>query len=394
MRRIVVLGFVSPLHRDRVPVIQGMDKVISSEAELKGLDLGDSFVVALILSGGVSRLVGELASSYGLRRVLLVSHPESNSLASALDARALLSDFGVDSGILHINSLDELGRAFRVARAVASILGIRVALLGVETKTSIARFFEDRFEAKVDIISMGDFEELVSKADDRVAKDFVNYLQGKVRFEVNSERLLDVGRIYAAMHGLYGRYDALAINCFPYLIKHRVTPCLALARLNEEGLIAACEADLRALFSMVIAKELTGYSGWIANTNHVQGNRAVFSHCTVALNMVSDARVVTHFESGFHYGLTGKLRFGEVTGVSVSNDFRRMGIFKASVVESGLLSNRMCRTQAILDLGVDSSVILRLAPYNHHVIIPGDVVKEVETIASILGIEVIKYTSS
>lgn len=195
------------------------------------------------------------------------------------------------------------------------------------------------------------------------------------------------------MRSLYGKYDALAINCFPYLVKHRVTPCLALARLNEEGgLIAACEADLRALFSMIIARELTGYSGWIANTNRIEGSRVTMAHCTIALNMVSNARAVTHFESGFSYGLTGKLLFNEVTGVSVSSDFRRMGIFNAKVIESGLLSDRMCRTQAVLDLGINSSVILRLAPYNHHVIIPGNVTRELETIASVLGMEVVKYT--
>jgi hypothetical protein len=50
-------------------------------------------VVAVILSGGVSRLVGELVSVNRVRRVVLVSYPGFNSLASALDARALLRDF-------------------------------------------------------------------------------------------------------------------------------------------------------------------------------------------------------------------------------------------------------------------------------------------------------------
>ena len=385
------MGFVSSLHRDRVPVVGGVDRVVSSADELRGLSVNDAFVVALILSGGVSRLVREFAESYGLRRLLLVSHPGLNSLASALDAKALLSEVGIDSGILHLNDLSRVNDALRIAKAIASILGIRVALLGVRAKDNVARTFEDRFEARVDAIPMESLEEMINGADEGVAAEFVNYIRGKVRFEASDERLMDVGRIYAAMRSLYGKYDATAINCFSYLIKHGVTPCLALARLNEEGLIAACEADLRALFSMVIARELTGYSGWIANMNHVEGSRVTMSHCTIALNMVREARVVTHFESGFSYGLTGKLLFNEVTGVSVSSDFRRMGIFSARVVESGLLSDRMCRTQAILDLGVDSSLILRLAPYNHHVILPGNVTRELETIAGVLGMEVIKY---
>lgn len=144
MRRIIVLGFVSPLHRDRLPAVRSVDKVISSTDELRGgLNISDSFVVALILSGGVSRLVREFIEDYGLRRLLLVSHPGLNSLASALDAKALLSEVGIDSGILHLEDLGHIDHALRIARAIASILSIRVALLGVGAKDSVARAFED-----------------------------------------------------------------------------------------------------------------------------------------------------------------------------------------------------------------------------------------------------------
>ncbi|KUO82050.1 MAG: fucose isomerase [Vulcanisaeta sp. JCHS_4] len=388
---IVVLGFVSPLHKDKVPVVRGIDKIITSIDELKDLSIGDSLVVAVILSGGVSRLVGELVSVNRVRRAVLVSYPGFNSLASALDARALLRDLGVDSGILHINDLDELGSALRVARAIARAIGVKVALLGVDRKSDISRSFEDRFDSKVDIINMSEFERLVENADEGIAQEFANLIKGRVKFEIGSEKLLEVGKIYAAIRGLYARYDATAINCFPYLVEHGVTPCLALARLNEEGLIAACEADLRALFSMMLTKELTGYSGWIANVNHVEGSTVTMSHCTIALNMIRNPRVLTHFESGYPYGLTGELIFNEVTGISVSSDFRRMGVFTAKVVNSGLMSNNICRAQAVLNLGVDASRVVKLAPYNHHVIVPGDITRELEVIASVLGMEYVRY---
>jgi len=388
---IVVLGFVSPLHKDKVPVVRGIDKIITSIDELKDLSIGDSLVVAVILSGGVSRLVGELVSVNRVRRAVLVSYPGFNSLASALDARALLRDLGVDSGILHINDLDELGSALRVARAIARAIGVKVALLGVDRKSDISRSFEDRFDSKVDIINMSEFERLVENADEGIAQEFANLIKGRVKFEIGSEKLLEVGKIYAAIRGLYARYDATAINCFPYLVEHGVTPCLALARLNEEGLIAACEADLRALFSMMLTKELTGYSGWIANVNHVEGSTVTMSHCTIALNMIRNPRVLTHFESGYPYGLTGELIFDEVTGISVSSDFRRMGVFTAKVVNSGLMSNNICRAQAVLNLGVDASRVVKLAPYNHHVIVLGDITRELEVIASVLGMEYVRY---
>ncbi|WP_243681023.1 hypothetical protein [Vulcanisaeta souniana] len=175
MRRIIVLGFVSSLHRDRVPAVRGgIDRIVTSTDELRGLDINNAFVTALILSGGVSRLVREFAEDYGLRRLLLVSHPDFNSLASALDAKAILSEIGIDSGILHLDDLSGIDYALRVTRAIASILGVRVALLGVGAKDNVAKAFEDRVEARVDTIPMENLEELINNADEKIATEFMN----------------------------------------------------------------------------------------------------------------------------------------------------------------------------------------------------------------------------
>ncbi len=385
----MVVGFVSPLHKDRIPRPSGLNHIISSADDIGRVAVvGNPILVAVVLSGGTSALIRDFVNHWGLNRVLLVSYPGNNSLASLLDAKSAILDLGVRNvGVIHVDGLERLGTAIRLARASARLLRSRVAVIGLSTKTSIIRNFEERFEARVDLIPMEEFEELINGVTDDEAGRFANELMGRALFNVPTNDLLKVGRVYVAMRGLHGPYDAIAINCFPFLIRNRITPCLALAKLNEEGLISACEGDLRALTVMLISRELTGYSGWIANVNDVVGKSITMSHCTIALNMVEEPRVVTHFESGYNYGLTGKIKFREVTAASVSSDFRRMVAFKALVSSSGLLRGDACRTQGVLQVDFEGYELLNEAPYNHHVVIPGNVIQDLRAVASLLGME-------
>ena len=392
MGSLAVVAFISPLHEGRVSLPK-VDAVVKDLEDVGRLNLGKvDVLVALIMSGGVSRLVAGLAQQHNVARVILASHPGNNSLASALDAKALLGDLGVSVGLIHVDDEPSLVKAIEAGRAASRILGSRVALLGVGDKGALGRRFEEAFRAHVDAIPMDAFEEAVEEAPIAEAEDFVRHIAARVRFRgVDLGKLIEVGKIYAAMRRLYRQYDAAAINCFPYLIKHRVTPCLALARLNEEGLIAACEADLRAVPLMLISRELTGYSGWIANVNHLSGNMLTISHCTIALNMVDEPTALTHFESGYEYGLTGRIKFREVTLASMSSDFKRAAVTRGVVAESGLLSSNVCRTQARILVNFDIRSLAAKAPYNHHVMIPGNEADRVRAILNALGIEVVEY---
>ena len=66
--------------------------------------------------------------------------------------------------------------------------------------------------------------------------------------------------------------DLVAIQCLPLLVKSRITPRLCLALLNARGRTMACEGDLSADLAMLLARRLTGYSGWIANAVYGRGD--------------------------------------------------------------------------------------------------------------------------
>ena len=68
-------------------------------------------------------------------------------------------------------------------------------------------------------------------------------------------KLIEVARLYGAMKELLSinGANALTINCLSDLFKRRfVTPCIALARLLDEGSPAGCEGDLNTLLTMML----------------------------------------------------------------------------------------------------------------------------------------------
>jgi hypothetical protein len=75
----------------------------------------------------------------------------------------------------------------------------------------------------------------------------------------------------------------------------------------------------------------------------------------------------------------------------MSPDFSVILAGTGRLLASGLMYQTMCRTQLILDLDVNAEKIPLVAVSNHHVLIPGDVRKELHAIASLLGLDYAEY---
>ncbi|WP_291766174.1 fucose isomerase [Caldivirga sp. UBA161] len=393
MGKVIVVGFASPLHRHRITALSGVDAIIYEEGDVGNVKVGDSIPILLILSGGVSRIVERFVDLNGIRSAMILSHPSNNSLASAISARALLEEKGVAVSVYHLGSIDNVPKVIKVMESILKIKGSKIALVGVNEKGGVGEAFERKFNAKVDAIPMSLLEEAVSNVKSNDAKSFMDDVLDRLAFEVPLDKLINVGKIYVALLNMARNYDALALNCFPYLIKHGVTPCLALAKLNEEGKLTACEYDLKSLFLMMIFHALTGYSGWIANVNDIEGNLVRASHCTIALNMIKSGKVVTHYESGNPYSISAEINAKTVTAASVSPDFNNVYVFTGSLNRSGDLGLNACRTQAEIKVNFDPSIILNYAPANHHVIVPGNYINELTVFLRMLGVNVVKYSS-
>ena len=128
------------------------------------------------------------------------------------------------------------------------------------------------------------------------------------------EALANAERMYRALKAICERYrlTALTIKCFDLLDSCKTTSCLALARLSDEGIISGCEGDIPSLWTLVVAKALTGRPAFMANPSSSNPAECTvdFAHCTIPLSMCSRYTLPSHFESGIGIGIAGILPEG------------------------------------------------------------------------------------
>ena len=178
--------------------------------------------------------------------------------------------------------------------------------------------------------------------------------------------------IYEALKALVARYrlDGLTLRCFDLLTALHNTGCLALARLNAEGITATCDGDIPAMLSMAVARARTGRSSFQVNLSRIEGDRLLFAHCTVPLDIVEDYCYDTHFESGIGVAIHGILPEGPVTLFKLSPDCRRMYRREAKLVANPYGDN-LCRTQVVVEAPGAAAYFLQEPIGNHHIIVPG-----------------------
>ena len=177
--------------------------------------------------------------------------------------------------------------------------------------------------------------------------------------------------IYCAMKTLVERYGlaGVSLRCFDLLTALGNTGCMALAILNSQGVVATCEGDIPTLLSMCIAHRKFGISGFQANLSRIDGDKMLFAHCTVPLNMVEEYSYDTHFESGIGVAVHGVLPAGAARIFKLSPDCSEMFLEDVEILENQY-NDCLCRTQILVDAPGLADYFLRSPIGNHHVIIP------------------------
>lgn len=180
--------------------------------------------------------------------------------------------------------------------------------------------------------------------------------------------------IYEGLKKMVAEYrlSAVTVRCFDLLEPLHNTGCLALARLNAEGIPASCEGDVPALLSMMVANRMSGCCGFQANPSRIdpQTGEITFAHCTVPFNMIERYRYTTHFESGMGVAIKGDIPTGPVTIFKIGPDARTRVCFKAELLRN-LCEQNLCRTQIVVRCPEAIPYFFNDPIGNHHIIIPG-----------------------
>jgi L-fucose isomerase-like protein len=368
-----------------------IDNLIVDESEVEALGHEDLYLV-FMLTGGTSRLVRALYEKKNRPTLILISHPYHNSLPSALSAKSRIEAAGGRVILYHTEGFNykALEKLIKVIKAYHYIKNLKVILIGEET--SEAKLFK-KIVRNFEVINFEQVENKVSNT--RIEDEDLELLSKKVDLSgAKGELLRNPLRLYKALKSLLNEREAnaVAFDCFPFILRNGYTPCISLSLLLDEGIPAACEADLRSLLLLAASQSLTGEPGWIFNPSDYKKPLLIGAHCTVATSLTEYSTLLPHFETGNPYAVSGVIRGGTYTVAAVSPEFKELAAVKAEVVYSGTLSGGRCRTQAVLRLyEKDPRPFTDKAVSNHHVLIKGDVIEELRILANMLGMRFIYY---
>lgn len=302
---------------------------------------------------------------------------DHNSLAATLEIGAYLAERRLPFEILHGDREYICGRIRALARKSAdpaeeAAQPTRLGVIGRPSDwliASVPDYGETLRKLGCELIDvpMEDFLALCEKAPKEPPAEFADAA-------LPPDALPGAGGICAALETLVRekRLDGLTLRCFDLLDSVRSTGCYALAKLNARGIPAACEGDIASLLSMVLIRRRFGQSAFQANPSRfdLAANEAVFAHCTVPFDLVSEVTPLTHFESGIGLGLRGRLREEDVTIFRLAADLRRWYLAEGRIVEN-LSDEALCRTQIRVRLDQPLSGLLSACCGNHQLIFYG-----------------------
>lgn len=372
---IALFSIASSLHKG-LPKPQDEDFIKEIEQALgENFDFREDFAtydevdekIIYVRTGGSE----EVFRGLGLKgKIRLLTSGKENSLAAAMEILSYINLNGGKGEILHGNAdyiasrirweTDEgEGPTMTIPLPSTDLGGKRVGVIGAPSDWLISSGVDyAKAKDKLNVVLVDiPIEELI---------------RGVKGHDCDLRSFKGSEAVYKELKLIAGKYrlDALTLRCFDLLDSIGNTGCLALARLNAEGITSSCEGDIPALFTMMIAKEKTGCPGFQCNLSRISGDELLFAHCTVPLSMVKSYTYDTHFESGIGTAIKAELPLEEITIAKLSPDLESIAVIPGRILRNQSEAN-LCRTQIVVKAVGAKDYFLKHSFANHHVIIPG-----------------------
>ena len=334
--------------------------------------VSDSFAeenqVIAVLSGGTEAMFIDLVREKKIdlkRPVYLMVSGFSNSIPAALE---ILSFIRQRNGIAKI---------MYHAKDTVFVDDSDTASL---TRTPLEKVLKSDTRMRLGVVGKSQDWLIASNVDYKAVLDTMNYELIDIPFEeVSSLGEVDPGMkgaeaIYARLKEIIAKYklDGITIRCFDLFATVKNTGCIAVSKLNDEGIPAGCESDIPVLLTMMACKRLTGEVAWMGSPARIQPDgKVLLAKCTIALSMTKKHEYTTHFESGIGVAIHGEVEPGDYTLVKLSHDMKRLLAVNVQVIGCQYEKN-MCRTQIWIQTTPIVSQYLLTSPLSdHHVLIKG-----------------------
>lgn len=345
----------------------------------------NDFSILFIATGGVERLVIQHFESLP-RPAILLADGMQNSLAAALEISAWLRGRGMKSEILHGELSEIIKRIFVLHsnfKAQRNLFGMRIGVIGTPSSWLIASNVDYLLAKRrwgveyTDIPLERIYEYYGQIADDEVGEACATLAAKALACrEAAPEDMIKAMRLYRAIKKVVEEehLSAITLSCFRMIEQTGTTGCLALALLNDEGIIAGCEGDLQSIFTMLATKVLTGKSTFMANPSMINArtNEVILAHCTVGIAQTEKFIIRSHFETESGIGIQGILPTGDVTIVKCGGECLDEYYLSTGTLTENTNYINMCRTQVRVKLNTSAEYFLKNPLANHHILLLGN----------------------
>jgi L-fucose isomerase-like protein len=345
-------------------------------ADVADLELHIPHVI-VVASGGTEAAALDIVARRRIHApwepVVLIAHGLHNSLPAALETLARVRQHDVAGRVVQIDDAGEPAASIDDLLTLQWFHHARLGLIGEPSEWLVASV-PDRDAVRrrwgVELVDVPVGEAIRHHAD---ARD-VDVQPVAVRFS-GGGRPTHETVVAAALHPTLEklidahRLDSVAVRCFDFITDLNTSGCIALAELNDTGVVAGCEGDIASTVAMMLVRRLLDQPSWIANPARidVEAGELLLAHCTVAPSMVDDLELHTHFESGLGIGIRGTFAPGPVTLLRLGGrELERHWFAEGEVVSSGSADD-LCRTQVTLR-GIEGLDALVDDPLGNHLV--------------------------
>ena len=367
------------------------NELFDKDFELVENDESALFNVIFIETGGSEQHFLKIERELP-RPIILLSDCLNNSLPACLEIKSFLANNNEDCILLFGKEKDiaaALVEISRISHAQRMIEGANLGVIGKPSDWLIASMVDYDEVKRVFNVNLIDITSKELKSE--INKGLLDNIPLKDKFSkiYKDENVLNGAlEIYSGLKRVIQNYklSGLTIRCFDLIEEYQNTACLALAMLNDEGIIATCEGDVPSMLSMLLIKAACDKPSFQANPSKIvfggekEENIVLFAHCTIPLSMTNKYEFMTHFESGLGIGIRGNLNLGEITIFKLSRDLKNYLLISGEIKENNTLPN-YCRTQISVKLEDEDLYPLINKSYGNHVIISyGDNIGDISNV--------------
>ncbi len=347
--------------------------------------------VLMFLTGGSERIAVNVLQEY--KYYLILATKEGNSWASATEVKAWMNQHNISSTLVDCEDQatpDIINELYLVKNGIHRLHGQRLGMVGSPSDwlvSSVINPFILQTRLGIEQVDIS-WDDIVLDEVKEVAPDFTSLFHS----DTSGKEVFESGRIYEGLASLipFYRLNALTVECFPLVNNTGHTACLALSKLNVDGIPAGCEGDSCSIVGIMIVNEICGLIPWMANTIHIKGDKVFFAHCTAPTNLLSRFKLDTHFETDKGLAISGDIAGDEVTIFRVDNTLTQIFLAKGEITNRSKVKTA-CRTQLEVQISKSAIDYFLNNPFgNHHIVIPGNWIQRLKLAALLLRMEIVE----